>query len=197
MVGTSVGAEAPPNHSPSTSRRSMSTATRPRLRAAALCALATLVTACSPGGESRPRAEASVTTTAPSSEPPGPEERVEEVMAGLDRRAQGAQLFVSGVPLDDLASGDRVAGSGVGGLFLAGRSVAPAAELAATAERWQSLSPGPGLWVAVDQEGGAVQSLTGSGFERLPSALDQAALPPAELATLAEDMGTTLRDVGI
>jgi hypothetical protein len=56
--------------------------------------------------------------------------------AGLDRRAQVAQLFVSGVPLDDLASGDRVAGSGVGGLFLAGRSVAPAAELAATAERW-------------------------------------------------------------
>jgi beta-glucosidase-like glycosyl hydrolase len=118
-------------------------------------------------------------------------------MAGLDRRAQVAQLFVSGVPLDDLASGDRVAGSGVGGLFLAGRSVAPAAELAATAERWQSLSPGPGLWVAVDQEGGAVQSLTGPGFERLPSALDQAALPPAELATLAGDMGTSLRDAGI
>src|SRR4029453_9656602 len=122
--------------------------------------------------------------TAPTSEPPGPEERVEEVLAGLDRRAQVAQLFVAGVPLDDLARGDAPPRSGLGGLFLAGRSDAPATELAATAERWQSLAPGPRLWLAVDQEGGAVQSLKGSGFERLPSALEQASLPPADLAAL-------------
>ncbi len=175
----------------------MCTATRPRLRAAALCVLATLVTACSSDGRPAPRAETSATTTAPSSEPPGPEERVEEVVAGLDRRAQVAQLFVAGVPLDDLGSGDGLAGSGVGGLFLAGRSDAPTAELAATAERWQSVSPGPGLWVAVDQEGGYVQSLKGPGFERLPSALDQSALPPVELAALAEGMGTALHNAGI
>jgi beta-glucosidase-like glycosyl hydrolase len=175
----------------------MSTATRPRLRAAALCVLATLMAACSSDGAATPHARTAATTTAPSTEPLGPEERVEAVIAGLDRRAQVAQLIVVGVPLDDLGSGDALAGGGVGGLFLAGRSDAPAVELAAAAERWQSLSPGPRLWVAADQEGGDVQSLKGPGFERLPSALDQGALPPAELAALAEGMGTALRDAGI
>ena len=53
--------------------------------------------------------------------------------------------------------------SGVGGVFLAGRSQAPAEDIAAVTERWQAASPGPGVWVAVDQEGGAVQSLKGPG----------------------------------
>jgi beta-N-acetylhexosaminidase len=157
--------------------------------------LTALVTACASDSEAPSRASAS--TTAPGSEPPGPEERIEDALTALDRRAQVAQLFVAGVPLDDLGSGDAVAGSGVGGLFLAGRSDAPATELAATAERWQSLSPGPGLWVAADQEGGDVQSLRGPGFERLPSAREQGALPPAELAELAESTGTALRDAGL
>jgi beta-glucosidase-like glycosyl hydrolase len=170
------------------------TAGRRARGAALLCVLAALLTACSSGGPATPRAE---TATARSNEPPGPEERVAEVLAGLDRRAQVAQLFVAGVPLDDLGSGDALAQSGVGGLFLAGRSVAPATDLAADAVRWQTLAAGPGLWVAADQEGGDVQSLKGPGFERLPSALDQGALPPAELATLAEGMGTALRDAGI
>jgi beta-glucosidase-like glycosyl hydrolase len=174
----------------------MSTATRPRLRTA-VCVLASLVTACSSDDGPATRTQTSVTSTAPSSEPAGPDERVEDVLSGLDRRAQVAQLFVAGVPLDDLGSGDDLVGSGVGGLFLAGRSEAPGGELAATAARWQSQSPGPGLWVAVDQEGGDVQALKGPDFGRLPSALDQAALPPAELAALAEDMGTALHDAGI
>ena len=173
----------------------MPTAGRLGRGAALLCLLIPLVTACSSDRPAPPRAEQ--TTTAPTSEPPGPEERVEEVLAGLDRRAQVAQLFVAGVPLDDLASGDVPAQSGMGGLFLAGRSEAPATELAATAERWQTLAPGPRLWLAVDQEGGAVQSLKGPGFERLPSALDQASLPPADLAPLAAGMGSALHDAGL
>ncbi|TFV61645.1 UNVERIFIED_ORG: glycoside hydrolase family 3 protein [Bacillus sp. AZ43] len=115
----------------------------------------------------------------------------------MDRRAQVAQLFVAGVPLADLSGGDALASSGVGGLFLAGRSEAPAAELAATAERWQGLAPGPGLWIAADQEGGSVQALRGPGFEKLPSAREQGALPPAELAGLAAGMGTALQSAGI
>jgi beta-N-acetylhexosaminidase len=85
----------------------------------------------------------------------------------------------------------------VGGLFLAGRSTAPATELAATAERWQSLSPGPGFWISADQEGGDVQSLKGPGFERLPSALQQGSMPPAELGALAGGMGTALHGAGV
>ena len=176
----------------------MPTAGRRRRAPAFLCALAALLAACSSGGEPTPRAETSAKTTPPaSSQPPGPEERVEQVVASLDRRAQVAQLFVAGVPLDDLASGDALAEGGMGGLFLAGRSAAPATELASVADRWQSLAPGPGPWVAADQEGGDVQTLRGPGFEPLPSALDQGALPPGDLAALAEGMGTALRDAGV
>ncbi|SFF74128.1 beta-N-acetylhexosaminidase [Blastococcus tunisiensis] len=174
------------------------TAGRPARAPALLCALL-LLGACGSGGAPAPAPGAAATTTsaAPTSAPPGPDDRVDDVLAGLDRRAQVAQLFVAGVPLDDLAAGDALAQQGVGGLFMAGRSQAPAGELAATAARWQALSPGPGLWVAVDQEGGAVQSLQGPGFDRLPPATAQGALPQAELAALAEGMGASLSAAGI
>ncbi|SOD98481.1 beta-N-acetylhexosaminidase [Blastococcus haudaquaticus] len=175
----------------------MPTAGRQRGTAALLCLLTALATACSSSSPSSPRAETTTPNSAPAPETPGPEDRVDDVLTGLDRRSQVAQLFVAGVPLDDLASGDAIAQAGVGGLFMAGRSELPATDLAAIAARWQSLSPGPDLWVAVDQEGGAVQALRGPGFEPLPSALAQGVLPPPELAALAETMGASLASAGI
>ena len=167
---------------------------------AAVLALGLLLTACGTEAPDRPRAEStppSSTSAAPSTSAAAPADPVGAALAGLDRRGQIAQLFVAGVTLDDLDGGDALAESGVGGLFMAGRSSAPATELAAAAERWQSLAPGPGLWVAVDQEGGAVQTLRGPGFESLPSALAQGALPPPELTALAEGMGTALHSAGV
>ena len=102
-----------------------------------------------------------------------------------------------GVPLEELSVGEGLARSGVGGIFLAGRSDAAATDLAATVTVWQSTAPGPGLWVAADQEGGAVQTLRGPGFEPLPSALDQGALPPGELAALADRLGASLQSAGV
>jgi beta-N-acetylhexosaminidase len=122
---------------------------------------------------------------------------VTAALAGLDRRAQVAQLFVAGVRLEELGVGEALARSGVGGIFLAGRSTAAATDIAATVTRWQSAVPGPGLWVATDQEGGAVQALKGPGFEPLPSALEQGALPPGELAALADRMGASLQSAGV
>jgi beta-glucosidase-like glycosyl hydrolase len=160
-----------------------------------LLALSLLATACGSEPPATPRAESS--SSAPSSEPTAPADPVEAVLAGLDRRAQVGQLFVAGVPLDDLDSGDAVAGSGVGGLFMAGRSAAAAEELAQVSGRWQAAAPGPGLWIAADQEGGDVQTLRGSGFGRLPSALEQGSMAPADLAALAQGMGTSLRSAGV
>jgi len=108
-----------------------------------------------------------------------------------------AQLFLVGVPLDDLGAGSAVVRSGVGGVFLAGRSDMAAGDLAATTAQWQAHVPGPGLWVAVDQEGGAVQSLRGPGFARLPSGRTQGALPPDQLAALADDLGEALHAAGV
>ncbi|GAA3162451.1 glycoside hydrolase family 3 protein [Blastococcus jejuensis] len=169
------------------------------LPAAVLCVL---LTACAAGAGNRADGtSASVTTTGPTSSqaaPPSTEEqRVDAALAGLDRREQVAQLFVIGVRLDDLGSGDALVDAGVGGLFLAGRSQTPAEDLRAVTEGWQSAAPGPALWVAVDQEGGAVQTLSGEGFERLPTAQEQGRLPAGELTALAADLGTSLDAAGI
>src|SRR5215208_1471376 len=77
------------------------------------------------------------TSSAPADQPPTVEEQVAAALADLDERGQVAQLFVVGVQLDDLSPGAELAGSGVGGLFLAGRSQSPAADLAEVTGGWQ------------------------------------------------------------
>jgi beta-glucosidase-like glycosyl hydrolase len=176
---------------------------RPAAVVAVVVALCLLLGACGggSGGSRREDTEeegTSTTSPTPSDDPAAArEELVDDALAGLDRREQVAQLFVIGVPLDDLASGDELAEAGVGGLFMAGRSEAPTDEIAAVTDRWRSLAPGPALWVAVDQEGGAVQTLKGGGFDRLPTAREQGALPADELSALAAGLGSQLAAAGI
>jgi beta-N-acetylhexosaminidase len=187
------------------------------MRAAALCALLSLLLAACSGGASprsaatsssrAPRTSSSspapapapspATTTSASPPAPGPDAVVDTALARLDARQRVAQLFVVGVPLTNLSSGDALVREGVGGVFLAGRSTAAATDLAATTGRWGSLSPGVRPWVATDQEGGLVQALKGPGFGILPSALAQGRLPQPQLATLAGGMGAALHTAGI
>ena len=179
----------------------MRTAAHRSTRPALLCASFLLV-ACAPGADTAPAASSTSPSDRPatSTERPQPtpeEEQVAGALADLEARDRVQQLFLVGVPLDDLASGDALARDGVGGLFLAGRSEAPATELAATTGRWQSLSTGPDLWVAADQEGGAVQTFKGPGFTRLPPAAEQGTMPPAELSALAQGMGAELATAGV
>jgi beta-glucosidase-like glycosyl hydrolase len=180
---------------------------RSSLLVAVLALVSLLLAGCGGGSEGAESSaadsgttESSTTapTTSPSTSPEDAlEAQVDDALAGLDRRAQIAQLFVIGVRLDDLDAGDALVDDGVGGVFLAGRSQAPVEDIAAVTERWQTAVPGPGVWVAVDQEGGAVQALKGSGFDRLPSARDQGALPADQLAALAEGLGTSLAAAGV
>ena len=182
--------------------------------AAALSAAFLLLGGCVAGGEGpRPGQsgrEAAV-GTAPSTRPTpaapstsaeeaaaaAAEEEVDAVLAGMTREQQVAQLFVVGVPLADLPVGDRLAPEGLGGLFLAGRSGIPARDLAAITARWQQGAGRPGLWIAVDQEGGKVQTLSGPGFPALPTAREQGRLPAARLAELADGLGASLAAAGI
>src|SRR3712207_8334157 len=87
--------------------------------------------------------------------------------------------------------------AGIGGVFLQGRSSIPADELAAETARWAEAAPGPRPWIGVDQEGGAVQTLSGVGFADLPSALSQGRMPAEELTALADAMGASLSSAGI
>jgi beta-glucosidase-like glycosyl hydrolase len=166
-----------------------------------------------PTGAASTPAPASGTTAGPppatpgtTATPPGttagvpagsPQARADAALARMDRQARIAQLFVVGVPLSDLASGDALARSGVGGLFLSGRSTASATALGAVTARWAAAAPGPRPWVAADQEGGQVQTLSGPGFARLPTATAQGALPAAQLGVLAHSMGRSLHTAGV
>jgi beta-N-acetylhexosaminidase len=177
----------------------------------AMCLLMLLPAACSgsphrPAATSSPRTTASpATSTSPSptsapasTTPVDPTQAaVDAALARMDQRARVAQLFVVGVPLSGLAAGDALVRSGVGGVFLAGRSTASTGELAGITSRWAGEAPGPRPWVACDQEGGLVQALKGPGFALLPSALDQGRLPAAQLAALAGGMGAALHSAGI
>ncbi|MGY1810072.1 glycoside hydrolase family 3 N-terminal domain-containing protein [Blastococcus sp. SYSU D00669] len=151
---------------------------------------------------STPSPPAATTTSSSSAAPtPPPDALPPEVTAALqamDRRAQVAQLFVVGVPLSGLPAGDPLVAQGVGGVFLQGRSSASATDIAAVTGAWTAAAPG-GIrpWIAADQEGGQVQSLSGPGFGPLPSALDQGSLPPAELSSLADGMGASLAAAGV
>lgn len=158
-------------------------------------------------GTPSPSTPAAGPTGSPTQPPPDPEEqaaaareaRVDAALAGLDRRRQIAQLFVVGVPATDpaAAAAALIGDTGVGGVFLRGRSTIAAADLAVATGSWTGLTPGIRPWVAVDQEGGNVQTLSGPGFGPLPRAVDQGALPPDRLAGLADGLGASLASAGI
>ncbi|MCA0145173.1 glycoside hydrolase family 3 N-terminal domain-containing protein [Blastococcus sp. LR1] len=164
--------------------------------------LAVALAACTTT-ETRPVA-ATATTAAEGSSPtasapaaPTSANRVDAALEELDQRQRVAQLFVAGVPLDDLDSGADIVRTGVGGVFLHGRTGMPAADLAARTRDWQEAAPGPALWMAADQEGGLVQTFKGPGFDLLPTAVEQGRLPDAELRTLGEQIGASMNAAGL
>ena len=168
----------------------------------AVLAGASLVALAACGGEPRP-GEATPTpsgqTSAPSVPPPPDPSAscAEQTLAGLDGPARAAQLLMVGVPATDPVAGHEQLGDvPVGGVFLAGRSSAGAQAVRAAVSQVQAAVEVPVL-VAVDQEGGAVQTLTGPGFDVVPSALEQAQQPPEQLRAAVTGWARQLRDAGI
>jgi beta-N-acetylhexosaminidase len=143
-------------------------------------------------------APGSTASATPPAEPPAADAScAERTLAGLDPRARAAQLLMVGVPATDPVAGAGELGDvPVGGVFLRGRSSAGAESVAAAVAQVQDAAAVP-LQVAVDQEGGAVQTLKGPGFDLLPPALEQGRRPPAELRDQARAWGGQLRDAGI
>ena len=102
-----------------------------------------------------------------------------------------------GVPATDPVSGYRqLSGVPVGGVFLHGRNSAGVAAVAAQVAQLQAAAPLP-LQVAVDQEGGLVQTLKGPGFDLVPTALRQGTLAPDALRSATATWAAQLRAAGI
>jgi beta-N-acetylhexosaminidase len=138
---------------------------------------------------SRATAPAATLTSAPAGAPSP------RCALSLDQRV--GQLLMIGAPVDDPRSlTEAVSTYHLGGVFLAGRSERRAAALRADIAALQGAAEVP-LLVALDQEGGSVQTLKGPDFPLIPSASRLGSGPAAALRSRTADSATRLRGIGV
>ncbi|MEV6493761.1 glycoside hydrolase family 3 N-terminal domain-containing protein, partial [Actinoplanes sp. NPDC051633] len=164
-----------------------------------------LATACS--SEEPPQAGPSVPSVAQSQPPsasPAPsasapvERSCEEQLVGrMTPEQRAGQLLMIGTEVDDPGGlRDEIRQFHLGGVFLHGRSTRPAAALKKDIADLQAAAQQP-LLVALDQEGGSVQTLKGADFPRIPSAERLGAGPVAQLRAVNRDSARRLRGIGV
>jgi beta-N-acetylhexosaminidase len=141
---------------------------------------------------SPPAASASV--PAPSAGPAG---CVDATLAGFSRSERAGQALMIGTSVTAPRElGDVVARHDLGGVFLAGRSARSAAGLRADLTALQKRAGTP-LLIALDQEGGSVQTLKGRDFPLIPSAQRLGAGPRAKLRATVRDSAQRLAGIGV
>jgi beta-N-acetylhexosaminidase len=146
-------------------------------------------------------------STAPSAPPPTRTEAqraeacVQSTLVRLPLAARVGQLLMIGAPATSPQSlAAAVREDRLGGVFLHGRSAQSAATVRAGIQRLQTAAAaagGIGLQIAVDQEGGLVQTLRGAGFPRIPSAVEQGRMNLADLRTGTTDWARRLAAAGV
>lgn len=156
---------------------------------------ATTTRAAAPAARHAPKAHASVTRT-----PVAVSACAQEVLRFLPAAQVAAQVFDVGLDVTGLRGGtDLVAQTGVGGVFLSGRShaglgLAPAiANLKRSALAAGRLAP----LVSADEEGGVVQSVRGPGIPPWPSAQDQSTWTLPQLSSGSAAWAASLHKLGI
>jgi len=125
---------------------------------------------------------------------------VDQKLQTLTPREQAAQLIMTGISANGMTSSQRpiVQKQKPGGILLLGnggslshtRTSMAATNTAATVKGIRPL-------IAADQEGGQIQRLKGSGFDRIPAATVQGTWSSSKLTTEAEGWGDQLKDAGV
>lgn len=126
-------------------------------------------------------------------------------LAGLSEAQRVGQLVMVGAALDGssrAATRRAVSVYHVGSVILTGRSDTGVSSVRTMTNRLQALATrsatgGVRLFVAADQEGGYVQTLSGPGFDTIPTALRQGLLAPRVLRHRAERWGSQLLAAGV
>jgi beta-N-acetylhexosaminidase len=150
------------------------------------------------------------TTQSPATEPPTPSATptptptpascIDQKLKSLTLREQAAQLIMTGISANGMTSSQRpiVQKQKPGGILLLGsggslshtRTAMTAATTAATVKGVRPL-------IAADQEGGRIQRLKGSGFDRIPAATVQGTWSSDKLTERAEQWGDQLKEAGV
>jgi len=178
-----------------------------RLRAAVACVTIVALAACSSGGDRAAAPASSGPAPSPSAVPPSspspspaPSGRPACVAATVDRMSvaeRAGQALMIGTPVDQPGGLDgEIARYHLGGVFLAGRSTRSAAALRSDIAALTGRAGTPVL-VALDQEGGSVQTLKGADFPLIPSAQRLGAGPPAKLRSTVRDSARRLAGIGV
>jgi len=175
-----------------------------------LATAALILTGCGgPAAQPPTSAASSVLPSAPPPQSPSPAvpslsgapapagDCATQTLAGLSLEQRVGQLLMIGVPvLNPRGLAGTVTRYQLGGIFLAGRSQRPAAALRGDIATLQAAAGMP-LLVALDQEGGSVQTLKGNDFPAIPSALRLGAGPPATLRAEVQDAAHRLAGIGV
>ncbi|CAO5191358.1 beta-N-acetylhexosaminidase [Frankia sp. AiPs1] len=122
-------------------------------------------------------------------------------VAALSLEQQAGQVVMVGVPISSPRTAiGLVRQSRLGGVFLQGRSAQSASGLHDEVRAVQEAARGDvgtPVHIAVDQEGGQVQSLSGLGFERIPTALEQGGWDAATLRQRTSGWSRALAEAGV
>jgi beta-N-acetylhexosaminidase len=133
----------------------------------------------------------------PSPSASGIEACVDRTVDGFSLAEQVGQLLMVGTPVDDPRElAGAVSRYHLGGAFLAGRSERAPAPLRADIAALQR-NAGLPLLVALDQEGGSVQTLKGPDFPLIPSAERLGGSSPAALRQSVRDNARRLAGIGV
>jgi beta-N-acetylhexosaminidase len=125
----------------------------------------------------------------------------ESLVAKMPLEQQAAQLLMIGTPLSSpLNAAQTIQKYRIGGIFLAGRSSASAASLRQQIAQLQDAARqngGLALQIGIDQEGGQVQTLKGTDFPAIPTAVNQGRLDTATLKSRTAEWAGRLKDIGV
>lgn len=118
--------------------------------------------------------------------------------ASMTREEQAGQVVMMGVT-DNLDASERKAleATPFGSVLLLGQQGEGSSRIRSRTEAIMEYAGAGGMLVAVDQEGGRVQRITGSGFDTIPSAQEQSLMAEDELAGVATAWGGQLAESGI
>ena len=176
-----------------------STSHRRRRRPIGVATIAVLLALCAAACDSAPtKWKAAPSPSAKASAAKG---CVATVMTKMSLRQIAGQVMLVGTPNSDPSAIDKVLHTyDIGGVFLNGRTNASAAKMRARIASLQAAASEPDgvrLLIALDQEGGEVQTLRGTDFPPIPTALAQGRLSHAQLSAQTKSWARRLAAVGI
>ncbi|HEY8786779.1 MAG TPA: glycoside hydrolase family 3 N-terminal domain-containing protein [Candidatus Limnocylindria bacterium] len=174
-----------------------------------LLAIALLLSACTTTAAPSPTPSTTASPSAPATASPTPSptataECAVRVLATMTEEQRIGQLFLLGLANDQLGAAEQSAirTYHFGSVWFVEQSTAGTPAIRAIADAVQGLATADttasvGFFVAANQEGGIIQSLSGPGFSTIPSALDQSVIDPATLQSSAALWGRELASAGV